>query len=373
MEMLNRPANPAVRVLGLALGIVTMAGCATSQQSASHGADNAMRAQFEQRIKQKESEIDSLKVSLTEAQTSLAVTTAEAESQSTTAPLLPPNAKPGECYARVLVPPRYETSTEQMLKTAASTRIETNPAQFETVTKQVLVKAASERLEVIPATYGWETEDILVKPAATKLVAVPARYETVTERVLVKPEHTIWKKGSGPITKVNEITGEIMCLVTVPAEYETVTKRVLVSAATTTEVPVPAEYTTVKRKVMTSPPTTRKIEIPAEYKTVTVRNVVTPAQSRTVEIPATYQTVTGRKLVQDGYLEWRSILCETNMTREVITAMQSALAREGEYTGPLDGIVGPATVTAVNTYQRKQSLPSGGITLEMLKRLKVSI
>ncbi len=94
METLNRSANPAVRVVGLALGIVTMAGCATSQQSASVGADNAMRAQFEQRIKQKESEIDSLKVSLTEAQTSLAVTTAEGE--STTVPLLPRNAKAGE-------------------------------------------------------------------------------------------------------------------------------------------------------------------------------------------------------------------------------------------------------------------------------------
>ena len=369
MEFCNR----ATRVFGLALIAATTAGCATNQQAQLAGANDAVRAQFEQRIKQKDSEIDSLKESLTEAQSSLATTTADAESKPGTAPLLPPNAKAGECYARVLVPPRYEATTEQMLKSAASTRIETNAARFETVTQQVLVQAASERLEVIPATYGWETEEILVKPATSKLVAVPARYETVTERVLVKPEHTVWKKGTGPITKVNEITGEIMCLVTVPAEYETVTKRVLVAEATTQEVPVAAEYKTIKRKVMTSPPTTRKIEIPAEYKTVSVRNVVSPAESRTVEIPATYQTVTSRKLVQDGYLEWRSILCETNMTREVITAMQSALQREGEYGGPLDGIVGPATVSAVNAYQRKQSLPSGGITLEMLKRLNVSI
>lgn len=368
MDSFSRTA----RVCSLALIALAAVGCATSQQSTSASADNAMRAQFEQRIKQKETEIDSLKVSLTEAQTSLAETAAS-QADPATAPLLPPNAKAGECYARVLVPPRYETSTEQVVKTAASTRIETDPAQFETVTKQVLVKAASERLEVIPATYGWETEEVLVKPASSKLVAVPARYETVTERVLVKPEHTIWKKGSGPITKVNEITGEIMCLVTVPAEYATISKQLLVSEATMKEVPVPAVYKTVKRKVMTAAPTTRKIEIPAEYKTVTVRNVVAPAQSRTVEIPATYQTVTSRKLVQDGYLEWRSILCETNMTREVITAMQAALQREGEYAGPIDGIVGLATVAAVGSYQRKQSLPRGGITLEMLQRLNVSI
>ncbi len=367
MDSFSRTA----RVCTLAFIAFGVVGCATSQQSASVSADNAMRAQFEQRIKQKDSEIDSLKGSLTQAQSSLAASSAPADAGA--APLLPPNAKAGECYARVMVPPRYEASTEQVVRTAASTRIETNPAEFETVTKQVLVKAASERLEVIPATYGWETEEVLVKPASSKIVAVPARYETVTEKVLVKPEHTIWKKGAGPITKVNEITGEIMCLVTVPAEYATISKKVLVAAATSKEVPVPAEYKTVKRKVMTAPPTTRKIEIPAEYNTVTVRNVVTPAQSRTVEIPATYQTVSRRKLVQDGYLEWRSILCETNMSREVITAMQSALKREGEYGGPIDGIVGPATVAAVGSYQRKQSLPRGGITLETLKRLNVSI
>ncbi len=357
MDFYSRTA----RACGLALIAVGTAGCATSQQPASAGVDNAVRAQFEQRIKQKESEIDSLKASLTDAQTSLAVSTAAAESEPAAAPLLPPNAKAGECYARVLVPPRYETSTDQVIKTAASTRIETNPAEFETVTRQVLVKAASERIEVVPASYGWETEEVLVTPATTKLVAAPARYNTVTEKVLVKPEH-----------KVNEITGEIMCLVTVPAEYKTISKQVLVAEATTKEIPVAAEYKTVKRKVMTSPPTTRKIEIPAEYKTVTVRNVVTPAQSRSVEIPATYQTVASRKLVQDSYLEWRSILCETNMTREVITAMQSALKREGEYAGPIDGIVGPATVSAISAYQRKQSLPRGGITLEMLQRLNVS-
>jgi len=360
------------RACGLALIALGTAGCATSQQPASAGVDSAVRAGFEQRIKQKESEIDALKASLTDAQTSLAASAAAAESDPAAAPLLPPNAKAGECYARVLVPPRYATSTDQVIKTAASTRIETNPAEFEAVTRQVLVKAASERIEVVPATYGWETEEVLVTPATTKLVAVPARYDTVTERVLVKPEHTVWKKGTGPITKVDEITGEIMCLVTVPAEYATISKQVLVAAATTKEIPVAAEYKTVKRKVMTSPPTTRKIEIPAEYKTVTVRNVVTPAQSRTVEIPATYQTVTSRKLVQDSYLEWQSILCETNMTRELITAMQSALKREGEYAGPIDGIVGPATVSAISAYQRRHSLPRGGITLEMLQRLNVS-
>lgn len=37
------------------------------------------------------------------------------------------------------------------------------------------------------------------------------------------------EKGRGPVEKLDQATGEIMCLVEVPAEYRTVTKRVQVS------------------------------------------------------------------------------------------------------------------------------------------------
>ncbi|MFT4584314.1 MAG: hypothetical protein ACI915_002263 [Gammaproteobacteria bacterium] len=212
-----------------------------------------------------------------------------------------------------------------------------------------------------------------MKAASSTLTAVPAQYQTVTERVLVKQEHTIRKKGSGAITKVSETTGEIMCLVTIPAEYKTLTRRDLVSAATTREIEIPAEYTTVKRKVMTSPPSTRMIDIPAEYKTVKVRRVANAASGRTIDIPATYQTVSSRKLVADGYLQWRSILCETNMTPGTVLRMQTALKRAGHYNGPIDGVVGTATIGAIRSYQNNNGLSTGGITMETLKKLQVSI
>ena len=37
---------------------------------------------------------------------------------------LPPNAKPGECFARVLIPERYETNSERVMVREASERIE---------------------------------------------------------------------------------------------------------------------------------------------------------------------------------------------------------------------------------------------------------
>jgi hypothetical protein len=298
------------------------------------------------------------------------------------APLLPPNAKPGECYARVLLPAEYSTDTQQVVKREAATRVEIIPAEYETVTEQVLVREASKKIEVIPAVYEDAKESILVKPAGTKLVEVPATYRKVTEQVLETPAQTIWKKGgiasqSGRVVKTAAAgdTGEVLCLVEVPAKYKTVTRSVLDQPATTREVAVPAEYVTVKKRLMASPPTTREIEIPAEYKTVTVTKLVKPAETRTVEIPVEYQTVSTQKLAREPSLEWRRVLCDENLTHDNVTAMQRTLAAKGLYTGPVDGVIGAGTMRAVNTYAKSRGLPTGSnyITIDVAKDLDVNL
>lgn len=284
--------------------------------------------------------------------------------------LLPP-AEPGQCYARVFVPPTYETRTEEVLKNDATERLELIPASYETVEQQVLVEAASERIEVIPAVYGWVEEQVLVKAASTRLEEVPAQYEWQEERILVKPAHTIWKKGKGPIQKLDEATGEIMCLVEVPAEYKTVRKRVQIAPPTTREIEIPAEYKTVKRQVVTTPATTRTVEIPAKYKTVKVRNLVTPASQRRIPIAAEYQTVAKRVQVTEGEMAWRQILCETNTTPDIVRNMQRALDAAGHDPGPIDGIVGRETLAALRGYQTEKGLAEGGVTLATLQSLGV--
>lgn len=271
--------------------------------------------------------------------------------------LLPPNAKAGECYARAWVEPKYDTVTERVLKSEASERLEIIPARYETVEERILVQEASERIEVIPAAYKTIKEQVVVKPASTKIVQIPAKYETVTERVLDKPAHTVWKKGQGPIQKIDEATGEIMCLVDVPATYKTITKRILKSGPTTSEVEVPAVYNTVEKQVIDRPATTRSIQIPAKYKTIKVTKLAQPEQTRTIPIPAEYATVTKKVLISDGHMEWRSILCETNMTRNKISEIQRALMKKGFNPGPIDGVIGSSTIRAVNQFQRANKLP----------------
>ena len=160
---------PVYRLMGVSIAALALTGCA-SNQSATDAADQ-VRAQYEQRISQKDSKISMLESSLTDAKAALDSKPEMPAMVDTSvgggAPLLPPSAKAGECYARVFVPPKYATTTEQVIKTAASSRVETQPAQFEWGEETVLVKQATSRLEVVPATYGWETEEVLVKPASS--------------------------------------------------------------------------------------------------------------------------------------------------------------------------------------------------------------
>ena len=235
--------------------------------------------------------------------------------------------------------------------------IEVIPASFKSGSKRVLVSEASERLEVVPATYKTVSERILVKAASSKIKSVPAVYETVTSRIMDKPAQTVWKKGSGPIQKIDAETGDIMCLVEIPASYKTVQKRVLKTPARTTTVEIPASYRTIEKRVVATPATTRTVVVPAKYQTVSVTEQAAPARERRVKIPARYKDVTSQKMVSAGSMEWREILCETNMTNARIMKIQRALQSRGHNPGPIDGNIGSETMSAVNAFQRTKGLP----------------
>lgn len=368
-------------LVGAAL-VAAMTGCASTSAPENEVAQRLEESQrrvadLEREVGQRENRIERLESQLASSQLPAVsaaprttVSNQTAYNQMPGGELLPP-AEPGQCYARVFVPPTYETRTEQVLAKAATERLELIPARYETVEEQVLVEAASERIEVVPATYEWVEEQVLVKAASSRLEAVPARYEWQEEQILVKPAHTVWKKGEGPIQKVNEATGEIMCLVEVPAEYKTVRKKVQIAPPTTREIAIPAEYKTVKKQVVKTPATTRTIEIPAKYKTMKVTRMVEPSRERRIPIDAEYQTVSKRVQVTEGEMAWREILCKTNTTPDIVRQLQRALLDSGHSPGPIDGIVGRETMAAVRSYQKASGLPEGGLTLATLKSLEV--
>lgn len=368
----------------LAIAALLAAGCestgiggsseTTTTTTASSSADARRLAELERQNAELRNRNASLQSDLSSARTGSVQRTSIGGDAD-----LPP-AKPGECYARILIPAKYETSTEKVVDVEASERVEIIPARYEFVEERVLVSEASERIEVIPATYKTVTETVTVVPASEELVTIPAKYETKTERVLVREGYTTWKKGEGPIGGTLDggtitdtrgtATGEIMCLVEVPPEYRTVTKRVLVTPAKTMSKPIPAQTKTVTKRVIDRPATTRAVPIPAKYDTVRVRKMVSPASEKRIPIPATYKTVTKQAKVTEERLVWREVLCETNTTPDVIKRVQTALNSKG-FNVSADGILGPSTLRAIDAYQRREGLGTGGLTMATVKKLGV--
>ncbi len=430
-----------------------------------------------------------------------------------------PNAKPGECYAKVVIPAQYRTESSTIIVKEASERVKIIPAKYETVEERVLVSEAGTELRVIPATFGtdtqtyevspaasswvmgsagssvgadsalvamarasganidaarpgscfaehfsapsyntvterimvseaseeikltpakyeWAEQRVMVAPASRKLVEVPAVFETMQERVKVEDAKTVWKAGRGAVEKIDHGTGDIMCLVEIPAVYKTLTKRVLKAPASTKVMEEPARYETIRvrklvadasesrvavpaqfknvtkrvmqsggshtwqpkgargdfgkltgnviclqetpakmasvsRKVVKTPASVKRVEIPAKYETKRVRRLLEDAKEMRTAIPAVTDTVSRRVQVTSDRLEWRSVLCETNMSTSMIQDVQRSLASAGYTPGPIDGVLGRQTMVAIERFQRARGLPTGGLTMDTLNKLGI--
>lgn len=285
--------------------------------------------------------------------------------------LLPPEAKPGECYARVFIAGTEKRVANKVLVKEATEKLEVVPAQYEEVEEVVEIETESEELQIIPAVFETKFETVIIEPEREEQVIVEAVYEEVEEKVKVREAYTTWKKGEGPIQRYDEATGEIMCLVTVPAEYKTVSKRVIKSPPRTITKVIPAKTERVEVKVMVEPPTTKKVTIPAKERTVLVRKLVEPADVRKIEIPAQYETVYEVQKEAAGQMEWRPILCSTNASVDLIRKLQVALQEKGYNPGSIDGVLGAGTMEAIRRYQRTKGIAQGQLTIEVMKELGV--
>lgn len=182
-----------------------------------------------------------------------------------------PAAKPGQCFAKVKVPAKYITKSKRILIQKASAR-------------RVLVRAPQ---------YRWINKKILVRKATYKTRVIPALYKTVAKRKMVKPAYNTWRKGHGAITRIDNMTGDIMCRVKIPAVYRTVKKRVLVRPVQRVRSYVPAIYKTIKQK-----------------------HRVSSAIYKTVRRSAKYKTQNYRVKVGEVRYVWKSVLCRTNAPKQ---------------------------------------------------------
>ncbi len=338
----------------------------------------AMLAQKESEVSKLQGEVDNCK------KMSMAQQQQQQESAVKVPPtgllLLPPDAKAGECYAKVVLPPKYKLVKEKVLVDAGGEKVKVIPAKYRWVTKKVLVREAGEKIIPTPPVYKTVTERVLVKPETEKIVVVrPAKYKWVTEKVLVEPAHDKWVRGSllhqtkqnlSVLDKqFNPSVGEVMCKVRVPAKYKTIRKKVMVEPPVTKTVKVPAVYKTVTKRVLVKPAGTKVVKIPAVYKTIKVKELVEPARTVTEKIPPKYTWVTKRVKVRDIQYKFEPVVCKTNLTPGLVTKLQKKLKALGYYHGPIDGIYGPQTARAVDAFQKDKGLARGALTLEALEAL----
>ena len=284
-----------------------------------------------------------------------------------------PVGKPGECYVRVRQPAVMETVSEKVMVTPASSRIEVIPAVFEEAEEKVLVRPETKRYELVPAEFKAEKKPVTTRPKHMTLSAVAAKFEASPKKIVKTPARTEWKKGRNPLSKTEGSFGSVWCLVERPAEMLEVSVSKLIAEPSVQTQPVGAETTEVDVEVLVKPASVKEVTEPAVYKTVKVRKLKTPAAQKSVSVPAEYQTVERQVVKTPESVVWRRVLCDTNVTEAIVKQLERKLKDAGHDPGAIDGMLGPGTMKAVESYQEAEGLPVGGLTYEVLERLGVEL
>ncbi|HZP88962.1 MAG TPA: peptidoglycan-binding domain-containing protein [Burkholderiales bacterium] len=285
----------------------------------------------------------------------------------------PPSAKPGECYTKLLIPAEYKTEAVQTVVKPASERLEYSDPVYEEVEEQVVVKPASKRMEVVPAEYATVEEKVVVREAYRREIEIPALYNTYFEQVVERPARQVWKPGRGAVERVDEVTGEILCLVDEPPVYKTVERKELARPASKRYEDVPAEYAAVTKTIVKTPETVREVEVPAEYQTITVRKLTKPAQKLAVPVEAEYGTVEKKVMVQGERAEWVQVLCDQNTTSGKVEEIKRALQAKGYDVQP-DGNIDKSLTDALRSFQEQEGLRRTGLmTADTLSALGVAL
>ncbi len=115
------------------------------------------------------------------------------------------------------------------------------------------------------------------------------------------------------------------------------------------------------------------MKVPGDYNMIKVKKMVAPAYLKRLAVPAQYHEVRKQVKVRNGKMEWRPVLCQTNVTPDIVRSLQEALQTASFDPGPIDGVLGRQTLAAVESYQQANSLPVGNLTLETLETLGVPI
>ena len=311
------------------------------------------------------------------------------------------------CY--VEVPAEYQTITKTVNKGCATgyflagkgadgrdecARVRMNGAQYGART--IMTVAPSYREEVIPAKYKTVKIQKVKTPASMQEIDVAAEYDMVEKRVVKRAAYTRYEK--------------------IPGKYKTVTRRVRKGLKG-------LGYTDAQGYMVNFPNGTKPgdgkdypfiISPNSGYPMTSIPNSGMPNGGdpyalgangmptgsnpadlagyysagcpsgfgydtrdglckKITEIPAEFATITKTIVKSAGNktTQWEEVVCPTKATGNTTLQVQRALKNKGYDPGPIDGVMGSQTKSALAKFQNDNKLPLGGMNIQTLKALGV--
>ena len=273
------------------------------------------------------------------------------------------SADPRDCdiWCLIEIPAEYQTVTKEInlgcdgsgVANSGCTRTIQVPAKMGKRNKTVVAENASFKSEMMPAEFSTVTKTVLKSAATTREVVIPAEYNTIS-KTIVKKDATYKKE-------------------IIPAEYKEITKEVLVSPATTKMETTPAVYKTIRKKVVKTPSEIKTVEVPAVYKTIKSKKLVSAATVKNIPVPAEYKTVHTKQKTNDARFTHKRIVCESDITDNLIKKIQQALLDKGFNPGPIDDIFGPKSKAALRRFQEANGLLAGHLDFETVNALGMNL
>jgi Putative peptidoglycan binding domain len=319
----------------------------------------------------------------------------------------PANAKPGQCYARVLVPASYvadQTLSVPIEDTYSMPKVA--QAQLSApVNRDVIAADAYKMYEVTKPKFAYIDEKITITPQYHKIEVIPPASRQINKTYTIRKPTLVWRRGSdlSSVKRINNATGETYCLV---EEYgESVNVPYTTYSAPKAEVrfvTVPEQSIVNRRQIVEKEASVREVYVPAlmnsKYPNVKTQTLISDAQVIGEETKAARTTtIQTQKLQAQEYYTWVQVPCDTQgavgvpvyfnnsnqgaiippkfeskktTSQVTIIDVQKRLQSLGYYKGPLDGIYGSKTKSAMATFQTKAGLKvDGKPNVESLKAL----
>lgn len=281
--------------------------------------------------------------------------------------------QPGQCWVYSQIKARPIEDVQTITVKESRTSIKVTPAEMRQGYKTVVTREGTVSYRVTPPTYKQIEEQVLIRPEVTNFVNVPAVYEKREKEVIVEDAYTAFERcGAAGVNFGTNNVAVAFCAKEVPAKSETVIVEELIQPEQTKVEIIPAEYKVIKKWVVDKPAQVTEVTLNEQSDGLPIEELVSQAKTDQVDVPSITRIMPRKSFTGEPKVVLRQAVCDSEITPELVTEVQTRLEREGYTVGGVDGLLGKRTVDALSTYQVDQGLASGALTIESLTSLGVA-